>query len=154
MASTQTVAQESPAPEILSLRTQLLSAGHSKQLLASTDLMTLHVHCYAPKGGENGMHAHLDEDHVFLVLQGEAQFHGLGGPLPPVKKNQALFLPRGAHYSFSNEGKEPLILLRFGATEKGVRSGRRLRPDGSAIPGRASQHGAIQPVVIEGAWFE
>jgi mannose-6-phosphate isomerase-like protein (cupin superfamily) len=157
MAGSDAAARETdsaPEPEILSLRTQLVSAGHTKQLLAATDLMTLHIHCYGPKGGENGMHAHLDEDHVFLVLQGEAQFRGLAGPLPPVGKNQALFLPKGAHYSFSNEATEPLVMARFGATEKGVRHGRRLTPDGSAIPGRGKQKGAIAPVLIDGAFFE
>jgi mannose-6-phosphate isomerase-like protein (cupin superfamily) len=144
----------SPEPEMLSLRTQLVSAGHTKQLLAETDLMTLHIHCYGPKGGENGLHAHLDEDHVFLVLQGEAHFRGLAGPLPAVQKNQALFLPKGAQYSFSNDGTEPLVMVRFGATEKAVRKGRRMTPDGTPIPGRGKQAGAIAPVLIDGAFFE
>ena len=83
-------------PEILTLRTQLVSAGHTKDLLAGTDHMTFHIHCYGPKGGENGLHAHVDEDHVFVVLQGEAQFYGRNGALPALKKNQALMLPEGA----------------------------------------------------------
>jgi mannose-6-phosphate isomerase-like protein (cupin superfamily) len=155
MASTQSAPlQTGPDPEILSLRTQLVSRGHTKELLAETDLMTFHVHCYGPKGGENGMHAHLDEDHLFVVLQGEAQFQSLAGALPPVKKHQALFLPKGAHYSFSNEGSEPLVMIRFGAREKGLRQGRRLTPDGKPIPGRGKQHGAIAPVLIDNAFFE
>jgi mannose-6-phosphate isomerase-like protein (cupin superfamily) len=140
-------------PEILSLRTQLVSEGHTKRLLAETDMMTLHVHCYGPKGGENGLHAHVEEDHVFVCLQGEAQFHGVDGPLPPLKKHQALFLPRGCFYSFSNEGELPLIMIRFGAGQKGYASAR-LDPDGKPIPGRAKQSGAAKPVLIEGAFFE
>ena len=101
-------------PEILTLRTQLVSAGHTKDLLASTDNVTFHMHCYGPKGGENGLHAHMEEDHIFVVLQGEAQFSGLNGPLPVLKKNQALMLPKGCFYSFSNEGTEPLVMIRFG----------------------------------------
>jgi mannose-6-phosphate isomerase-like protein (cupin superfamily) len=156
MASTQSapVIVPGPDPEILSLRTQLVSRGHTKELLAETDLMTFHVHCYGPKGGENGMHAHLDEDHLFVVLQGAAQFHGVKGALPPVTKHQALFLPKGAQYSFSNEGSEPLVMIRFGAREKGMRSGRRFTPEGMPIAGRGKQHGAIAPVLIEGAFFE
>lgn len=141
------------APEILSLRTQLVSAGHTKRLLAQTDMMTFHVHCYAPKGGENGLHAHVEEDHIFVCLQGEAQFSGLNGPLPPLKKNQALFLPKGCFYSFSNETDEPLILIRFGASPKGYGSNR-LDPHGKPIAGRASQHGAAKPVLIENKFFE
>jgi len=153
-AATAAARTSSPEAEILSLRTQLVSAGHTKELLAHTDLMTMHLHCYGPKGGENGMHAHLDEDHIFVVLQGEAQFRGLAGPLPPVKKHQALFLPRGAQYCFSNESTEPLVMIRFGATEKSVQHGRRMAPDGSPIAGRGKQKNAVAPVFIENAFFE
>lgn len=155
-AKTQAIQQipgaERP-PEILSLRTQLCSKGHTKRLLAQTDMMTFHVHCYAPKGGENGLHAHVEEDHVFVCLQGEAQFSGLDGPLPPLKKHQALFLPKGCFYSFSNETDEPLILIRFGASPRGYGSSR-LDPQGKPIAGRASQHGAVKPVLIDNAFFE
>src|SRR5262249_60230487 len=96
-------AETGPAPKVLRFRTQLVSAGHPKDLLAGTEHMTFHIHCYGPKGGENGLHAHVDEDHVFVVLQGEAQFYGINGPLPALKKNQALMLPRVAFYSFANE---------------------------------------------------
>jgi len=142
-----------PEPEILSLRTQLVSAGHTKDLLASTDGMTFHIHCYGPKGGENGLHAHVDEDHLFVVLQGEAQFFGRNGPLPVLKKNQALMLRKGAFYSFSNEGSEPLVMIRFGAMDKNAPGGR-LDPQGKPIPGRSKQKGATPPAYIEGKFFE
>lgn len=142
-----------PDPQLVSLRTQLASAGHTKDLLAQTDLMTLHIHCYAPKGGENGLHAHVEEDHVFVCLQGEALFRGLDGPLPPLRKHQAIFLPKGSFYSFSNETNEPCILLRFGASKTG-NSSARLDPDGRPIAGRSKQVGARKPVLIENAFFE
>ena len=141
-----------PSPEILSLRTQLVRAGHTKELLAETDLITFHVHCYALGGGENGLHAHTDEDHIFVALQGEANFRGRDGALPALRKHQAIFIPRGAFYSFSNDGTEPLILIRFGASRE--RSGGRLDPGGKPIPGRSQQHGAQAPVFLEGAFFE
>jgi mannose-6-phosphate isomerase-like protein (cupin superfamily) len=147
------VDQEVIAPEILTLRTQLVSSGHTKDLLANTDDVTFHIHCYGPKGGENGLHAHTDEDHIFVVLQGEAQFSGLDGPLPVLKKNQALMLPKGCFYSFSNEGTEPLVMIRFGSMPKGA-PGRRLDPRGLPIPGRGQQAGSKPPVFIEGKFFE
>ena len=143
----------SPDPLVVSLRTQLASQGHTKTLLANSDTMTVHIHCYAPKGGENGLHAHTEEEHVFVCLQGEALFRGIKGALPVVKKNRAIFLPRGCFYSFSNEGDEPCVLLRIGAGAKGY-TGARLDPAGKPIPGRAKQAGAAQPVLIEGAFFE
>jgi len=147
------IATDSPTPLIVSLRTQLASQGHTKDLLASSDRMTVHIHCYAPKGGENGMHAHTQEDHVFVCLQGEAVFRGLEVPLPPLRRNQAIFLPRGCFYSFSNEQNEPCILLRVGAGEK-ERSGERLDPQGNPIVGRGKKAHAVKPVLIENAFFE
>jgi mannose-6-phosphate isomerase-like protein (cupin superfamily) len=142
-------------PEVLTLRTQLVSEGHTKDLLAKTDGVTFHIHCYGPKGGENGLHAHIDEDHIFVVLQGEAQFSGLEGPLPVLRKNQALMLPKGCFYSFSNEGTEPLVMIRFGAMDPAA-VGRRLDPDGKPIPGRSKQAQAQgkRSAFIENAFFE
>jgi mannose-6-phosphate isomerase-like protein (cupin superfamily) len=140
-------------PEIVTLRTPLVSAGHTKELLAQTEGVTFHIHCYGPKGGENGLHAHVDEAHIFVVLQGEAQFTAMKGALPVLRKNQALMLPKGCFYSFSNESAEPLVMIRFGASEKNAVGGR-LDPDGKPIPGRASKVGAIAPVIIENAFFE
>jgi mannose-6-phosphate isomerase-like protein (cupin superfamily) len=140
-------------PEIIALRTQLASRGHTKHLLAKTDMMTMHIHCYAPKGGENGLHAHMKEDHVFVCLQGEAVFRGINGELPALKKHQAIFIPRGCYYSFSNETEDPCILLRFGASPDGYGSAR-LDPQGKPIAGRAHKEGAVAPVLIEGAFFE
>jgi mannose-6-phosphate isomerase-like protein (cupin superfamily) len=140
-------------PQILSLRTQLVSAGHTKDLLAENDGMTFHIHCYGPKGGENGLHAHINEDHIFVVLQGEAQFSDLDGPLPVLRKNQALMLPKGCFYSFSNESTEPLVMIRFGATDKKLPDGR-LDPAGKPIPGRGKAAGSKPAVLIENAFFE
>lgn len=141
------------APQILSLRTQLVSQGHTRTLLAETDNSTFRIHCYGPKSGENGLHAHTDEDHVFVVLQGEAQFHDLNGPLPVLRKHQALMLPKGCFYSFSNDGDEPLVMLRFGAMEKNFK-GDRLDPQGKPIPGRGHAPGSKPTVLIENAFFE
>lgn len=141
-----------PLPEIVALRTQLVSAGHTKQLLAETDLVTFHLHCYAPGGGENGLHAHTDEDHIFVALQGEANFRSREGEMPTLRKNQAIVIPRGSFYSFSNDGAEPLVLVRFGASRD--RSHGRLAPDGKPIPGRSQKPGAVKPVPIENAFFE
>jgi mannose-6-phosphate isomerase-like protein (cupin superfamily) len=146
--------QATPKAEILDLKIQLVSKGHHKHVLAQTDMSSFNVHCYAPKGGENGMHAHMEEDHVFLVLQGEAQFVTPDGPMPVIGKHQALFIPKGAFYSFSAEGTENLVLARFGANPPGKAHGRRLDPNGNFIPGRAQKEGAVKPHFIEGKFFE
>jgi mannose-6-phosphate isomerase-like protein (cupin superfamily) len=145
--------QAAVKPEILSLRTQMVSQGHTRVLLAETDNSTFRIHCYGPKSGENGLHAHVDEDHVFVVLQGEAQFYDLDGALPVLKKHQALMLPKGCFYSFSNDSDEPLVMLRFGAMEKNWK-GDRLDPKGKPIPGRGQAHGSAPTIMIDNAYFE
>ena len=47
-------------------------------MLAATRNMTVVLKTYAA-GGENGLHAHTNEDHVFLILEGGATFYGPKG---------------------------------------------------------------------------
>jgi mannose-6-phosphate isomerase-like protein (cupin superfamily) len=140
-------------PQIISLRTQMVSQGHTRVMLAETDNSTFRIHCYGPKSGENGLHAHTDEDHVFVVLQGEAQFYDLNGPLPVLRKHQALMLPKGCFYSFSNDGDGPLVMLRFGAMEKNFK-GDRLDPDGKPIAGRGHAPDSKPTILVDNAYFE
>jgi mannose-6-phosphate isomerase-like protein (cupin superfamily) len=140
--------------QVVQLKTQLVSEGHTRHMLAETDLMTLRIHCYAPGIGENALHAHTKEDHIFVVLQGTAQFNtGRDGKtIVNAIKNHAVILPAGSYYQFCNSGKEPLVMARIGAGSD--KADQRLNPDGTAIPGRAQEHGAAKPVTIDGAFFE
>jgi quercetin dioxygenase-like cupin family protein len=56
------------------LRTAILESGRSHTYLAETENLSVVIKCYA-SGGENALHAHPNEDHVFVVLQGEATYH-------------------------------------------------------------------------------
>jgi mannose-6-phosphate isomerase-like protein (cupin superfamily) len=143
-----------PEAKVVQLRTQLVREGHTRDLLAETDLMTLRIHCYAPGIGENALHAHTKEDHIFIVLQGTAQFNtGRDGKtVVNAARNHAVVLPAGSYYQFCNSGQESLVMARIGAGSD--KADQRLNPDGSAIPGRAQEHGAAKPVTIEGAFFE
>ncbi|MGY9004817.1 MAG: cupin domain-containing protein [Alphaproteobacteria bacterium] len=142
-------------PDVVNLRIPLVSDGHHKILLAETEHLTMRVHCYAPGIGENDMHAHIDEEHIFVVLDGEAQFSTLDGPLAITKKNQAIVLPKGCFYGFSNPSKDtPLVLLRIGAGADAILSGKRISPNGEPVPGRAQKTGATKPQIIEGGFFE
>jgi len=99
--------------KVVQLKTQLVKEGHTRTMLAETDLMTLRIHCYAPGIGENALHSHTKEDHIFLVLQGTAQFNtgranngergqelrcrAAGGLLLPVLQLGHRALGHGAH---------------------------------------------------------
>jgi mannose-6-phosphate isomerase-like protein (cupin superfamily) len=143
-------------PQLLSLRTPLVSSGMTQRLLTRGENSSLRVLCYAPsRGEEHGLHGHIEEEHYFIVLQGAAQFHGLKGPIPLLQKNQGIFLPKGCFYEFYNPTAEPLVVLRIGASGEQLDRGTRLTPEGEPIPGRSTRHGeAMLPVVIEGAFFD
>jgi mannose-6-phosphate isomerase-like protein (cupin superfamily) len=100
--------------KVVQLRTQLVSQGHTRHLLADTDLMTLRIHCYSPGIGENALHAHTKEDHIFVVLEGTAQFNtGRDGKtVVKASKHQAIVLPAGCYYQFCNSGDTPLVMAR------------------------------------------
>jgi len=115
---------------VVQLRTQLVKEGHTRLMLAETDLMTLRIHCYAPGIGENALHSHTKEDHIFVVLDGTAQFNtGRDGKnVITAAKNHAVVLPAGCYYQFCNSGTTPLVMARIGAGSD--KADQRLNPDG------------------------
>ena len=100
--------------KMVKLRTQLVKEGHTRNLLAETDLMTLRIHCYAPGIGENALHSHTKEDHIFVVLEGTAEFNtGRDGKtVLNANKHQAIVLPAGCYYQFRNSGKAAYVAVR------------------------------------------
>ena len=142
---------KSVQPQIVQLRTQLVKKGRSRTLLSETDYSTFRIHCYATGTGENALHAHLTEDHIFVVLQGAATFSGSNGWHAKLGKNNAIVLPNGCFYQFANYGVEPLVMIRFGAHKEKV--DHRINPDGKQIGGRAAE-GYGEPELIENAFFE
>ena len=138
-------------PQIVRLKTQLVKKGRSRILLSETDHSTFRIHCYATGTGENALHAHLTEDHIFVVLKGVATFTGLNGEIIKLSRHNAIVLPKGCFYQFANYGEEPLVMIRFGAHKENV--DHRINPDGKQIGGRAAE-GYGEPELIENAFFE
>jgi mannose-6-phosphate isomerase-like protein (cupin superfamily) len=138
-------------PQTIQLKTQLVKKGRSRILLSETDNSTFRIHCYATGTGENALHAHLNEDHVFVVLKGVATFTGIDEKPFKLGKNNAVVLPKGCFYQFANYGEEPLVMIRFGAHAD--KFDNRINPDGQQIGGRASE-GYGEPELIEDAFFE
>src|ERR1041384_5475017 len=100
-------------PTTFRLRTQLLDQGRSNTYLADTKNMWATLKVYA-SGGENGLHAHPNEDHTFIVLQGSARYYDADGGHTDVGKHEGIMLPAGAYYWFEAISEEPLVLLRVG----------------------------------------
>src|SRR5688572_28142077 len=95
--------EAAPQAQVFSLKTPLLSSGRSNLEVAATDLLKLRVKVYA-EGGENGLHAHYDEDHAFVVLQGQATFRDENDTARVVNKYEGIMLPKGALYYFQSTG--------------------------------------------------
>src|SRR5581483_6406587 len=77
-------------------------------------------------GGETNLHAHGNQDAIWLVLQGKAVFYGEGDKvLANLKKNEAFFIEHGAPYWFeSGDDSENLVILRMSAKVEGATEGR------------------------------
>ena len=140
--------ETAPKAQVFSLKTPLLSSGRSDLTVARTDQLTVRLKVYA-EGGENGLHTHTDEDHAFVILEGQATFYDRDDNPTVVNKHQGIMLPRGAFYRFQSTGDANLVLLRAGAGRKpegGYRIGTKGVPltreenrhiDGVPIPGRS-----------------
>jgi len=84
-------------PTFFTLAEQLPKQGRTDTPLAASDKMRVVLKTYAADG-ENGLHAHPNEDHTFVVLQGEVTFYGPNGEIRTIGKNEGVLLPHGTFY--------------------------------------------------------
>ncbi len=145
---------ETPKAQLFSLKTPYMKQGRVTQLVAETPNMWIHTKINA-EGGENEIHAHRDEDHSFIVLEGEMSVFDEKGNEIRVKPYQGVLLPKGAYYRYLNTGKGNLVVLRIGA---GVRNkpqagAMRVRPDGREILGGSVENKSLPPIESPGKFF-
>lgn len=137
-------------------------------LLGLSPMLWAHSKVYSA-GGENALHSHDIEDHVFLVLQGEAIFHFADGSTTTARAFEGATIPRGTQYRFhANEAEGNLVMFRVGAAvvkdssdlhpkfaipREALQS--RKDPQGGYAAGDAQKNGvAAQPTVFKsGAFF-
>ncbi|MBO9353244.1 cupin domain-containing protein [Bordetella petrii] len=146
----------------------LLEGGATMELLGLSPMLWAHSKVYS-SGGENALHSHDIEDHVFLVLQGEAEFHFEDASMATVRAFEGVTVPRGIRYRFkANEAHGNLVMFRvgaaavkdstdlhpkFGIPNEAMQS--RTDPQGRHAAGDAKKNGAAaQPTVFKpGAYF-
>ncbi len=134
---------------VFELKTRLLKQGRTNLPLAATDRMSVVLKCYA-EGGENELHSHPYEDHVFVLLQGEACFFAPDGTTTVLKAHQGIMLPAGTLYSFKAQGDQNLVLLRIGTTiEAGADPLARTDVDGRPFDGYSPEN-KRREVVFDG----
>lgn len=141
-------------PSFFHIRARLPIQGRTNQVLGASTYMNVVLKTYA-SGGENEIHAHTNEDHVFVVLQGGATFFGPRGETREVGRNDCVLVPAGALYSFhANEG-EPLVMLRVGAVIDPQQDAlARIDEHGQPFDGYSERNKEVAIVLSEEAWFE
>jgi len=139
-------------PSFFKLEAQLPKRGRTDTPVAASDKMWVVLKTYAADG-ENGLHAHPNEDHSFVVLQGEAIFYGPNGEEKTIGKNEGVLLPHGTFYWFKAKGDEPLVMVRIGAAAfDGVDRHGRIHPDGSEMRGDSTENKQV-PLIMSEDWF-
>jgi mannose-6-phosphate isomerase-like protein (cupin superfamily) len=138
---------KTPPAETFKLRIQLLDEGSRSDMLSDTGNLKIKIRCYAAGGGENAMHAHHNQDHSFIVLQGQARFYGPQGEARDLARNDGIMLPAGCYYCFENSGTEPLVVLRIESiTKDGGDPNVRLGMHGQQIAPHAVENNREKPI--------
>ncbi|MBL23946.1 MAG: cupin [Rhodospirillaceae bacterium] len=141
-------------PIIFKMKAQLLDDGRSIVPLAETENMWSWIKVYA-SGGENTLHAHTKEDHMFVILSGEAIFFGPNGEEAKLGRNDGIMLPADTFYRFNACSEEPLVLLRVGSKAGDPEHPEsRVGIDGGPLPGGSKKNKWKPPVYREGAYYE
>lgn len=140
-------------PSAFKVRAQLLQAGRTDAVLAASEHLTLRLKVYA-SGGENELHAHANEDHIFIVMDGAAEFSDEAGALVNLSRMQGLLLPKGSRYRFASTGSQPLVMLRIGSpNESALGLEGRLGVDGERTHAIASDVPDTDVVAFPGRFF-
>ncbi|HEX9465927.1 MAG TPA: cupin domain-containing protein [Alphaproteobacteria bacterium] len=135
------------------LRAQLLDQGRTDTEVCRTDNMWARLKVYA-SGGENALHCHPREDHMFVILQGSACFFDKDGGTTNVNKHEGILLPAGTFYSFEATSKEPLVLIRVGSRTSPANPQGRLNIKGEPMAGDSAENKTAPIVFREDAFFE
>lgn len=96
----------------------LLAKGQSMAKLASAENMWVHLKIYN-EGGENELHYHASEDHMFFCLSGRGVIYDEQGGERGVGPFEGVMIPAGVQYRLLAAGDENWVTLRIGASALG-----------------------------------
>ncbi|MFM9884284.1 MAG: cupin domain-containing protein [Burkholderiales bacterium] len=139
-------------PSFFRLGAMLPTQGRTDTPVAATENMTVVLKTYA-SCGENELHAHTNEDHTFVVLQGKATFYGPHGEERTIGQHEGVMLPHGTFYWFKATSEEPLVMLRVGgAAGEGTDRFERIGADGKLMDGFSADNKQVE-VILSDKWF-
>jgi mannose-6-phosphate isomerase-like protein (cupin superfamily) len=148
-------AEDTPKAKMFSLKTPYMQQGRVTQLVAETPNMWIHTKINA-EGGENEIHKHLDEDHAFIVLEGQMSVFDEKGNELEIKQHQGVMIPKGAYYRYLNTGDGNLVVLRVGSGIKGQQQGgqeMRLGTNGKPLVSGTPENRNLPPIEMPGKFF-
>jgi mannose-6-phosphate isomerase-like protein (cupin superfamily) len=151
----KTIVNEAPKAQKFSLKTPYMNQGRVTQTVAKTENMWIATKINA-EGGENEIHTHLNQDHAFIVLEGEMSVFDENGEEMKLKPYQGVMLPKGAYYRYLNTGAGNLVVLRIGAyTPDKLQKSEAVRvmPDGTPILGGSEENKSLPPIEMPGKFF-
>lgn len=141
-------------PEFFNMEIHIMEQGRDDREIFRTGALDARMKTYA-SGGENGLHAHMDEDHAFIIMQGNATFYGPNGETKEVGTHDGIMLPAGSFYYFNASGGEPLILLRLASPVSGNEHlPKRMKPDGTPLLRHDKENKRADPVIKKGVFFK
>lgn len=130
-----------------------LSEGRVNIDVARTDLLWISLKINA-EGGENATHTHMNEDHSFIVLEGQVTFFDENETPTVVEQYGGIMIPQGAFYRYLNTGDRNLFLLRVAARASDAPSGdARLAPGGGPLIASSAENHHVDGVEIPGKAF-
>ncbi len=115
--------------QTFTVKTPRITGGRSHMPLVRTDVLMSGLNYYAP-GRKNKLHTHPGEDHMFVVLDGEATFFDKDEKQTVLGKGEGILLPEGHYYQFASTGETALALLRFAAYKHDRKDVRRIDVSG------------------------
>lgn len=110
----------------------LLTQGTTYDPLATAENLWASVKVYA-SGGENALHSHSTEDHMFVIMQGAATFFFGDGSTTSARQFEGVMIPKNVQYRFEADAGENLVLLRVGGGAREVKGVDHLSAHGTPL---------------------
>jgi mannose-6-phosphate isomerase-like protein (cupin superfamily) len=139
------------AAQFFNMRVPLLDQGRMDTEICRAPGMTARIKVYA-SGGENELHCHASQDHMFVIMQGSARFYDKDDKTYDVGTHEGVMLPAGVFYWFNATSTEPLVMLRVDNAQKP--NDDRLNIDGSPMAGNSVENKSVPVIIKQGAFFE
>jgi mannose-6-phosphate isomerase-like protein (cupin superfamily) len=135
------------------LKTPQITGGRSHIPLASTEHMSVGLNYYIP-GRKNKLHTHPGEDHIFVVMDGQATFYNKEHQPIVLNKGEGIMLPENHYYYFQSTGDNPLALFRVSAKKGNKPKVVRVDAEGNKRTEEENGFVVVDGAAIEGKFWE